>query len=186
MSEAHMASREGELQLLRDLQRIVHQIYMREMERTFLFAGVGRVAVDELIRFGMGPTEHQLIADRVLQPELWETILPATHRTPQRLPQLTAPELLAVVPPAIRRTLEALGLPEVAAAELQRMLEPNNEAAEGADGGQQVPLVDRLVHDKRLLEGGGPLHEQGHANAVLLNWYYRLRSRSNDSLPSSF
>ena len=50
MSEAHMASREGELQLLRDLQRIVHQIYMREMERTFLFAGVGRVAVDELIR----------------------------------------------------------------------------------------------------------------------------------------
>ena len=65
-----MASREGELQLLRDLQRIVHQIYMREMERTFLFAGVGRVAVDELIRLGMGPTEHQLIADRVLQPEL--------------------------------------------------------------------------------------------------------------------
>ena len=45
-----MASREGELQLLRDLQRIVHQIYMREMERTCLFAGVGRVAVDELIR----------------------------------------------------------------------------------------------------------------------------------------
>ena len=115
-----MASREGELQLLRDLQRIVHQIYMREMERTFLFAGVGRVAVDELIRLGMGPTEHQLIAERVLQPELWQTILPATHRTPQRLPQLTAPELLAVVPPAIRRTLEALGLPEVAAAELQR------------------------------------------------------------------
>ena len=138
MSEAHMASREGELQLLRDLQRIVHQIYMREMERTFLFAGVGRVAVDELIRVGMGPTEHQLIADRVLQPELWETILPATHRTPQRLPQLTAPELLAVVPPAIRRTLEALGLPEVAAAELQRLLEPNNVPAEGAGGGQQV------------------------------------------------
>ena len=137
MSEADMESREGELQLLRDLQRIVHQVYMREMERIFMLAGARRIALDHLMRFGMVPTEHQLIAARVLQPELWENILPAAHRGPQRLPQLTAAELLAVVPPAVRRTLEALRLPEVAAAELQRMLQPNTEAAGGAGGGQQ-------------------------------------------------
>ena len=147
-SEANMESREGELQLLHDLQRIVHQVYMREMERTFILAGPGRYvnladAVDPLIRYAHnGPNEHQLIAARVLQPEVWEHILPATHRGPQRLPQLTAAELLAVVPPAIRRTLEALGLPEVAAAELHRMLhpfgpQPNDEAAGGVGDGQQ-------------------------------------------------
>ena len=132
MSEADMESREGELLVLRELQRIVHQVYMREMERIFIFRHE-----DQLIRFGFGPTEHELIAARILQPELWENVLPATHRGSQRLPQLTAAELLAVVPPAIRRTLEALRLPEVAAAELQQMLQPNAEAAGGAGGGQQ-------------------------------------------------
>ena len=58
MSEADMESREGELQLLRDLQRIVHQVYMREMERIFMLAGARRIALDHLMRFGMVPTEH--------------------------------------------------------------------------------------------------------------------------------
>ena len=148
-----MESREGELLVLRELQRIVHQVYMREMERIFIFRHE-----DQLIRFGFGPTEHELIAARILQPELWENVLPATHRGSQRLPQLTAAELLAVVPPAIRRTLEALRLPEVAATELQQMLQPNAEAAGGAGGGQQEAgglsdLFERSVRQPRRWAG---------------------------------
>ncbi|KAL1529396.1 hypothetical protein AB1Y20_000346 [Prymnesium parvum] len=47
----------------------------------------------------------------------------------ERLRQLTAAELLAEVPTAVRRTLEVLGLAEAEAAELALMAQPNNVEA---------------------------------------------------------
>ena len=64
------------------------------------------------------------------QRELWERLVPhISSQGPQRLAQLTVEELLGAIPPAARRTLEALGLPAAAAAELQRIQQPNAAVA---------------------------------------------------------
>ena len=64
------------------------------------------------------------------QRELWERLVPhISSQGPQRLAQLTVEELFGAIPPAARRTLEALGLPAAAAAELQRIQQPNAAVA---------------------------------------------------------
>ena len=64
------------------------------------------------------------------QRDLWQRLVPnISSQGPQRLAQLTVEELFGAIPPAARRTLEALGLPAAAAAELQQIQQQNAAVA---------------------------------------------------------
>lgn len=128
--EADREARQRDIQVLRDLKNATASC----MEDMHMHRDIDRMHMHrDLDRMRRHPSGIRLTDIRF---HAWRNILHLYElREPQateRLHQLTAAELLAAVPPAVRRTLEALGLVEVAAAELQRMLQPNNDAAESA------------------------------------------------------